>query len=203
MLLFLLLYLTIYAVKKLVKIILDTSIFVNPDSRHFFGKTPYYALINFLERLKNKKDIRCYIPPSVYEELMKFMETEITLKETILIHKKPPSSYSARIPALFFYEFVEEMRLRINKGLRIAEKYTRKECGKENEGEIIKNLREEFRAGVREGVVDSKEDVDLIILAHETKACLATSDNGLIKWAHKLGIRCITAHELNELVSYS
>lgn len=186
--------------KKITKIVLDTSIFVNPDSHRFFGRTPYQALIAFLDTINEKKGISYYIPPSVFDELMKFMEENIPAQKIIHIQKKPPSSYTSDIPALLFYEFIEEMRARINKGLRIAEKYARKEPAKK-EGETIKSLREEYRTGVREGIIDSKEDFDLILLAHELHGCLATSDNGLIKWAYKLGIPCINAQELKEVMA--
>ena len=189
------------------KIVIDTSIFINPDAHCFFGNTPQEALSNFLGALENRKRISCYIPPSVYEELMKFIENDLPARTAPLINKKPPSSYESSIPALLFYEFIEEIRLRINKGLRIAEKYTRKglkanfETDKpKSEEELIKSLREEHRAGLREGIIDSKEDFDLILLAKELNAYLATSDNGLVKWAQKLGITCINAKELKEIL---
>jgi predicted DNA-binding protein (UPF0278 family) len=53
---------------------------------------------------------------------------------------------------------------------------------------------------LREGIIDSKEDVYLILLAKELNGLLATSDNGLIKWAQKLGIHCIAAQELKKLL---
>jgi hypothetical protein len=194
-------------VKKISNITIDTSIFVNPASRVFFGHTPDDALNNFLQKLKEKKDIFCAMPPSVYEELMKFIEKQPAAKDALLLHKKPPSSYETPIPSLFLYEFIEEFRARINKGLRIAEKYTRNELKiKSQEGrpdeEIIKRLREEYRIALREGIIDSKEDFDLLLLAKELDAYLATSDNGLIKWAQKLGIPCLTAEELKEILEH-
>lgn len=187
--------------QKRLKIVLDTSIFVNPEANRFLGKTPQQALNNFLDKLAEKKEISCYIPPSVYEELVKFIENEIPAKKAILIHKKPPSNYQSLIPALLFYEFIEEIRARINKGLRIAEKYIRKALKEENEEELINNLRSEFRMGLREGIIDSKEDFDLILLSKELDACLTTADNGLIKWAQKLGIACLSAQELNSILT--
>lgn len=190
------------------KVILDTSIFVNPDSHCFFGKTPDNALTNFLDILSNKKTVSCYIPPSIYEELIKFIKVLPPIDKLTLIIKKPPSSYQISIPALFLYEFIEEMRLRVNKGLRVAEKHARKgiRIGLEKEqteaaDELIKDLRVEYRTALREGIIDSKEDFDLILLAKELDGFLATADNGLIKWAYKLGISCITAQELKEMLS--
>jgi len=189
-------------------IVLDTSIFVNPDSRFLFGQSPKEALNAFLEAIADKKDITCYIPPSVYEELSKFIENPLAAQKAVLINKKPPSSYEMPVPAMLVYEFIEEMRMRINKGLRIAEKYGRKEIQqtaagrskREHDEALIKSLREEYRTALREGILDSKEDFDLILLAKELDAYLATTDGGLIKWARKLGICCITPEELKELV---
>ncbi len=188
--------------KDNIKIVLDTSIFVNPDSRCLFGKSPREALSNFLDEIKDKKNISCYIPPSVYEELTKFIDKLPPNKKTILINKKPPASYESKIPAMLVYEFIEEMRLRINKGLRIAEKYSRKNLQENNKGEtdIIKTLRQEYRTALREGIIDSKEDFDLVLLAKEIDAYLATSDKGLVVWAQKLGINCIGAQELKEII---
>ncbi len=185
-----------------IKIVLDTSLFVNPDSRFVFGNTPRNALESFLDQLSEKQHISCHIPPSVYTELMKFIEDTLPVKKTILLDKRPPSSYQSSIPALFVYELIEEMRMRINKGLRIAEKYNRKGLNteKKEEKEIIKTLRHEYRIALREGTIDSKEDFDLILLAKELNAYLSTSDNGLIKWAQKLGIACLNSQELKEML---
>jgi hypothetical protein len=185
---------------KKINIVVDTSIFVNPDSRVFFGQTPQKAWEKFLDYSKKKKNVFCFMPPSVYEEFLNFLEKDLSSKEKILIHKKPPSSYQIQIPALFLYEFIEEMRSRINKGLRIAEKYTRK-AKKEKEEKLIKSLREEYRTALREGIIDSKQDFDLILLAKEIKGLLATSDQGLVKWAQKLGITCISSQELKALIT--
>ncbi len=192
--------------KKMPKIVLDTSIFVNPDSRFVFGPNPEEAWANFLEEIKGKNDLSCYMPPSVYEELSKFIVKLPSAKKGALINKKPPSSYQTPVSARLVYEFIEEMRLRVNKGLRIAEKYTRKMlknplAKEKKEEEIIKTLRQEYRSALREGIIDSKEDFDLVLLAKEVNAYLATSDAGLIKWAQKLGITCIDSKELKELIA--
>lgn len=189
--------------KTAIKIVLDTNIFVNPDSRHFFGKTSVSALNNFLDLLEQKKNVSAFMPPSVYEELMKFIDKRKLSKKIILIDKKAPSKYELTLPSLFLYEFIEEMRNRINKGLRIGEKYTRKALSDSEikEQELIKPLREEYRVGLREGIVDSKEDCDLLLLAKELNAYLATSDQGLVLWAQKLGISCITAEDLKTFIT--
>lgn len=186
-------------VKQIKKIVLDTSIFVNPDSRKFFGKSPRQALENFIKIIADKKNINCYIPPTVYEELIKFTK-ELPADKHVLIEKKSPNSYQSSVPALLFYEFIDETRARVNKGLRITEKYTRRalkaEDSRQTTQDLIQSARQEYRIALREGILDSKEDFDLILLAKELSAYLATSDQGLVKWAKKLGISCLTAAEL-------
>ncbi len=192
--------------KNNTKVVLDTSIFVNPDSRFIFGNTPRKALEKFTETIKEKNNIECYIPPSVYHELIKFTK-ELPYHLDILIKKKPPASYQSSIPALLFYEFIEETRARVNKGLRVTEKYIRRGLketdSRETAQNIIQSARQEYRIALREGILDSKEDFDLILLAKELQACLSTSDKGLIKWAQKLGISCLCAEELKELIKNS
>lgn len=187
--------------KSKLAIVLDTNIFVNPDSYRFFGLNPDSALVNFLTRLKEKSRVFCYIPPSVYEELTKFLEKKIPSSLSVLLKKQPPASYQTQLPALFIYEFIEEIRQRINKGLRVAEKFTRKALKEKDEPELIKALREEHRLAMREGMLDSKEDFDLLLLAKELGAYLATTDQGLIIWAKKLGISCLNPEELNALIN--
>ncbi|MBD3264701.1 MAG: RNA ligase partner protein [Candidatus Omnitrophica bacterium] len=188
------------------RVVLDTSIFVNPDSRFVFGKSPDEAFINFLKEIKGKNKLSFFMPPSVYRELLNFIEAPPTLKETVAIRKQPPSSYESGVPAIMVYELIEEIRSRINKGLRIAEKYSLKKLKEEggiqkrNGEEIIKNLRQEYRTALREGIIDSKEDFDLILLAKDLGGILATSDKGLIKWASKLGISCVDSGELKEII---
>ena len=181
-------------------IVIDTNIFINPEARDNFGSFPQQAFSNFLSLLEKSKNISCYIPPTVYSEIAKFIDlNNIKRKKLALIKKKSPSKYELKIPALLFYEFIEETRLRINKGLRIAEKYSRQELA-DSPQQLIKTLREEYRRALREGILDSKEDVDLILLAKEIKGKLATTDKGLIKWAQKLGIICLNAQELKEIL---
>ena len=141
------------------------------------------------------------MPPSVFDELMNFVnKSKIPTKLLVLIHKKPPKKYELKTPAFFLYELVEDMRNRINKGLRIAEKGARDSLGKKKVDDIIKKLRHNYRVALRTGTLDSKEDIDLILLAKELRASLVSIDNGVIKWAHKLGVRCIEAKDLKSIL---
>ena len=88
---------------------------------------------------------------------------------------------------------LEEVRYRINKGLRIAEEHT-KEAGRMSEedvGRLINKLREKYREALRAGIIDSKEDLDVLLLAYELDAILVSGDEGLRNWADKVGIKLI------------
>lgn len=183
------------------RVVLDTSLFVNPDVRESFGKNPTEALECFLFLAAQVPVLEFYMPPSVYEELLNFIEPEKIPGDLLLfIHQKPPKRYELKTPAYLLYELIEDMRERVNKGLRIAEKAVRSAEGKKTD-EVIQDLRRKYREALREGIIDSKEDVDLILLARELDAILVTADKGAIKWAEKLGIRWLFPERFREFIS--
>ena len=138
------------------------------------------------------------MPPSVFNELLNFVDKgKIPGALLAVLHQKSPSIHEMTTPAVFLYELIEDMRNRINKGLRVAEKAVRN-SGKSEEREVIQDMRKGFREALREGILDSKEDVDLILLAKELDAVLVTIDQGAIKWADKLGVRWLMPEKFRE-----
>ncbi len=178
------------------KFVLDTSIFVNAQSIRLLGKDPKEAFKNFLTRAENKTSLEFYMPESVKEELLKFIGPQ----KLEPIRCLPPRRYELKVPALFLYELVEEMRLRINKGLRVAEKFTRKAIKNGEESPLIQGLRQEYRVALREGIIDSKEDMDLLLLSRQLKAILVSEDEGLKKWASKWGVECWNLKNLTQII---
>jgi RNA ligase partner protein len=171
------------------RLVLDTSLFVNPEVRIDFGKTPTEALDNFLSIAVKIQTLEFFMPSTTFNELLNFIDTRKVSKDLYtVICQKPPSKYELNCPALFLYELIEEMRDRVNKGLRIAEKAVRN-VSKNEEKEIIQGLRRNYREALRDGIIDSREDIDLILLAKELDALLVSVDNGIIIWAEKLGIK--------------
>jgi len=171
------------------RVVLDTSLFVNPDVRKSFGDTPTEALEAFLFLAAQIHILEFYMPPSIFEELLHFVEKDKIPEDLLLIlHQKPPKKHELKCPAFLLYELIEDIRERVNKGLRIAEKAVRSVETKSSD-EIIQDLRRKYREALREGIIDSKEDVDILLLAMELDALLVTADRGLIKWAEKLGIK--------------
>jgi len=171
------------------RVVLDTSLFVNPDVRGSFADTPTEALEAFLFLAAQIHILEFYMPPSIFEELLHFVEKDKIPEDLLLIlNQKPPKKHELKCPAFLLYELIEDIRERVNKGLRIAEKAVRS-IAEKSPDEIIQDLRRKYREALREGIIDSKEDVDLLLLAMELDALLVTADQGLIKWAEKLGIK--------------
>jgi RNA ligase partner protein len=171
------------------RVVLDTSLFVNPDARTSLGNTPTEALETFLFLAAQIHILEFYMPPSIFEELLHFVEKDrIPGDLLVILHQKPPKRHELKCPAVLLYELIDDMRERVNKGLRIAEKAVRG-AEKKKADEIIQDLRRKYREALREGIIDSKEDVDLLLLAMELDALLITADQGLIRWAEKLGIQ--------------
>lgn len=171
------------------KVVLDTSLFVNPDVRDSLGKSPQEAFENFLHLAEKLPSMEFYMPPSAFRELLHFVGKD-KIPANLLLHlfQKPPKKYELKCPAFLLYELIEDMRERINKGLRIAENAVRS-SQKVGLDENIKDLRRKYREALREGIIDSKEDVDILLVSMELDALLITADQGLIKWAEKLGIK--------------
>ncbi|MBI4689621.1 MAG: RNA ligase partner protein [Nitrospirae bacterium] len=179
-------------------VVLDTSLFVNPAVRESFGRTPTEALESFLSLALQVPTLEFYMPPSIFEELLNFIEPEkISGDLLIVLNQKPPKKYELSCPAFLLYELIEDIRERVNKGLRVAEKAVRG-VTRIGEEEVIKDLRRKYREALREGIIDSKEDVDLILLARELDAMLITADQGIIKWAEKLGIKWLLPSKFKE-----
>jgi hypothetical protein len=186
------------AKSKKEKIVLDTSIFVNPEVRVDFGRTPTEAVDGFVSLAIKVPEIEFYMPPSIFKELFNFVdEKKISGDLLSVLRQKPPKRHELTCPAFLLYELIEDIRERINKGLRVAEKAVRN-IKKGDEREVIQTLRRNYREALRDGIIDSKEDVDLILLARELDAMLVTIDNGVITWAEKMGIRWLLPNKFKD-----
>ncbi len=184
------------------RIVIDTSVFTNPDTREVFGKSTREAFCNFIKIAEKHLDkIDVYMPLSIFKELKHFLGSEALPPQTQFVLKlKSPRRYDIKVPGFLIYELIEEIRERINKGLRVAEDAVQDAeiVGKEK---TINALRNKYREALRAGVIDSKEDVDLILLSMELDAAIVTADTGVKKWAEKLGIRLIEPYALKSLLT--
>ncbi len=173
--------------------VLDTSVFTNPDVYSQFEKDQLGAIENFITLASHSK-AQFYMPTSVYEEFNKMVELgSLKPRFELAVRIRSPRRFNLMVPAEFLYEFIEEVRYRINKGLRIAEEHA-KEAGRltqEDVGKLINKLREKYREALRAGIIDSKEDLDVLLLAYELDGVLVSGDEGLRNWADKVGIKLI------------
>ncbi|WP_297212569.1 MULTISPECIES: RNA ligase partner protein [Thermodesulfovibrio] len=184
------------------KIVLDTSVFINPDVRKYFGKSPENAIEEFTRLAKENKKFDFYMPSSVFKELLNFIdEKKIPSDFYSILRIKSPNKHRIVCPSIFFYDLVEEIRTRVNKGLRVAENAV-KSVSQKGIDETIKDVRKKYREALREGIIDSKEDVDLIFLSFELKGTLVTGDQGLIIWADKLGVEWILPDKFRDFLLY-
>lgn len=179
------------------KFVIDTSLFVNPQARQRFGKTPSSAVRSFVKKL-NGKDMDIFMPPSVFTELNNFVDEKAMGELELALRKRAPNTYSIYLPAAVLYDFIDDIRGRINKGMRVAEQFA-KDNRPDNE-EKLRKLREKYRDAMRTGILDSKEDFELVLLSKELEATLVTSDEGVIKFANQIGCEWLPADQFYALL---
>jgi len=175
------------------RFVLDTSAFTNPETYALLGDSPREAFIRFLAFARTRRgDMEFFMPPSVYEELLRFVGAEdLPPDMELLIRLRPPRRHEIQVRGAFLYELIEEIRNRINKGLRVAETAVREVKGVKDPEATITRLRERYRTALRVGIIDSREDLELVLLALELDAALLSSDTGIFTWAEKLGVRLL------------
>ena len=67
-------------------------------------------------------------------------------------------------------------------------------------GQLINRLRGRYREALRQGILDSKEDVDVLLLAYELDGTLVSGDEGMRKWADKVGIQIMSPRHLKRVL---
>lgn len=196
------------------KYVLDTSVFLTNYIRDDESlESAVRGLLKTIEEATRKEEIEFYMPPSTFSELREILRSSDVDKETMeeleaWITKKSPSRYEISVPGEVVANFVEEMRDRVNKGLRDAEKAIRKveeteEPEKEHytsEDVVISDLRDKYKETMRKSILDSREDLDMLLLSRELEATLVTEDKGVINWAEDFGVSYIKGRKLPEIL---
>ncbi|MDG5761415.1 RNA ligase partner protein [Natronococcus sp. A-GB1] len=200
------------------RFVLDTSLFLTEEIRRD-DESLEEAVLRLLELIANARlnlGISCYVPPTIHDELTTMLEArgvseEVYSKLNTWVIRKHPDRYAVSIPANVVYSFVDEMSGRVDRGLRVSEKAVRRaedstdELLKDHEHKtevdaVISELREKYRDAMRTGVLDSREDFDLLILARELEAGVVTEDRGIIDWTEDFGLRYIRGREFPDLL---
>ncbi|WEL22551.1 RNA ligase partner protein [Halorhabdus sp. BNX81] len=200
------------------RFVLDTSVFITPEIREDDEdiEEAVDRLLDLVAAAKLEHNISCYMPPSINDELTTMLRDRDVSTETIAkldtwVITKSPAQYELMIPAEIVYGFIDEMSERVNRGLRVSEKAVRKAEQSRDEQEtdsehmsevdqVISDLRDEYRRALRQGVLDSREDFDLLILARELEAGVVTEDTGIINWAEDFGLRYLRGRSFPSLL---
>lgn len=180
------------------KFVIDTSLFVNPNVRGDFGTDTPSAVMGFLKKASRMKNVEFFMPASVIHELKNFAGGEACDELELVVRKRSPNLHAMYMPAAVFYNFVEDVRVRINKGLRLAEEFA-KDNRPDNDMKLAK-LRDKYRDSMRTGILDSKEDFELVLLAKELDATLVSADEGVLNFANDLGCEWINASKFGALL---
>ncbi|MDI9645108.1 MAG: RNA ligase partner protein [Archaeoglobales archaeon] len=175
-------------------------------------------ILNLIALARLNLEISCYIPyPSVYGELVSFLRRnncseEVFVKLDTWLVKKTPNRYEVKIPAVILYEYILAVRQKINRGRRLAEEYiwessaitTNFSGGSEalevEIGNLISKFRDKYRTAMRQGLLDSAPDLDVLLLAKELDAAVVSSDAGIRRWSEKLGLRYVEASKFPRML---
>jgi RNA ligase partner protein len=172
------------------KIVIDTSTFVNPLTQADFGDGIETAVDTFIN-ISILNGINVYIPSSIFRELSHFAPEGALLKLRKTAVIRGPDLYSMQFPAAIFHTFISDIRVRINKGLRIAEEAIESSKTADN----IRRIRNEYRAAMRSGIIDSVEDLDVVLLAKEIGGTILSADEGILNMADSLGIEVFSSKD--------
>ncbi|APW98163.1 RNA ligase partner protein [Halobiforma lacisalsi AJ5] len=200
------------------RFVLDTSLFVTEEIRRE-DESLEEAVLRLLDLIAHARlnlGISCYVPPTIHDELTTMLEArgvaeEVYAKLNTWVVRKHPDRYGLEIPANVVYSFVDEMSDRVDRGLRVSEEAVRRAERASDEpledhehktevDAVISDLRDKYRGAMRTGVLDSREDFDLLILARELDAGVVTEDRGIIDWTEDFGLRYIRGREFPDLL---
>jgi hypothetical protein len=197
------------------RFVLDTSLFLSEDIRRADESldTALDRLLSLLAEARLELHISTYMPPSTYEELVGMLERrgvdeDLLSRLNTWVITKNPDRFEVMVPAEVVYRLVEEMAERVDAGLRVSEDAVRSlDDADPSDDErltaadrVVSQLRDDYREALRGGVLDSREDFDLLILARELDAGVVTEDQGIREWAADLGLRYTRGRDFPDLL---
>ena len=207
------------------RFVLDTTAFTDTQLRDDYGEGNLLKTVDMLMDLiaksRIKLNISCHMPPITYKEFSDYMSRyecpdKIMVKAETWIVKKTPNRYDTKIPSEIFYEYVQDMRERMNKGMRISESSiweaaveslvlmshgeTKADIETKVLSKAITDFRKRYRAALRKGTLDSAPDLDVLLLAKELGAGVVAADEGIKVWAERLGLRFLSAKSFPKMM---
>ena len=207
------------------RFVLDTSLFITEEIRRDDEslEAAVLRLLDLVSTARLELNISCYVPPSIHDELGTMLR-ERNVDDAVFsrldtwVVRKSPDRYGVTIPANVVYNFIDEMSDRVDRGLRVSEEAIReveqldpedltrdsddgeREAYMTEADRVLSNLRDKYRRALRQGVLDSREDFDLLILARELDAGVVTEDRGIISWADEFGLRYVRGGQFPTLL---
>jgi hypothetical protein len=196
------------------RFVLDTSLFITEEIRHEDEslEDAVLRLLDLVATARLELNISCYMPPSIHDELATMLRDRdvddgVFSRLDTWVVRKSPDRYGVTIPANIVYNFIDEMSDRVNRGLRVSEEALREvqqldpeKLARSGDGadeyiteadRVLSDMRDKYRRALRQGVLDSREDFDLLVLARELDAGVVTEDRGVISWADEFGLRYV------------
>jgi len=203
------------------RFVLDTSLFITEEIRREGEslEATVSRLLDLVATARLELNISCYVPPSIHDELVAMLrdrgvDDEVLSRLDTWVVRKSPDRYGVTIPANIVYDFIDEMSDRVDRGLRVSEEALREveQLGPDdmtiddpNEymtaaDRVLSNMRDKYRQALRQGVLDSREDFDLLVLARELDAGVVTEDRGIVSWADEFGLRYVRGGQFPTLL---
>ncbi len=202
--------------------VLDTTAFTDARLVSQFGGSIADAA-NQLAELTSigrlRLNISCYMPPSTFNELKKFLlENKCTVRDIDQVEawvvRKSPDRYSVLLSSQVIYEYVSDVRDRLDQGMDIVRRAIKegikrteenllKKDGvnpKDLEKSIARTYEDKYRQRMRRGVLDSLPDIDTLILAKELGAGIVSADKGIKAWTERMGIRFVEANFFPQII---
>ncbi|MEA2070325.1 MAG: RNA ligase partner protein [Asgard group archaeon] len=204
------------------RFVLDTTAFTDSKLTNELGGS-IKATVNRLSELisvgRLRLNISCYMPPSTFFELKKFLlESNCSVREIDQVEtwvvRKSPDRHSVLLSAQIIYDYVSDVRERLDQGMSIVKraiKDTTKHCERNMERDnkksnkqlvkdLVKNYGNKYRQKMRRGVLDSLPDIDTLILARELDAGIVSADKGIKSWTERMGIRFVEAKFFPQII---
>lgn len=190
------------------KYIIDTNIFFNMESDINLGKNTEEVVVNMTKiatQLKKNNKAELITSPRVIEEFLGFFDNknQLFIKDFLsCIIVKSPDIHNIQISGSIVSEIINNIKERSYRGLTIGEEEMIRavkninESVKQNKkdfeiaiGEYIRHFRERYRNATRTGFIDSLADLDCILLAKELNGYLISTDEGVINWGRRFGVK--------------
>ncbi len=200
--------------------VLDTNLFFNMEPGLGIAKNTAGVLEQLTRAARVLKESgrgTIFMPVRIVEEFLGFFDAdqrgraEQFLKEVVT---KSPDAGSIHFGAPVFYKLINDVRARNLRGMAIAEDEIVKAARavssagdlskKDFEirvGPAVKSLRERYRQATRTGFLDSVADLDIIVLAKEVDGFIVSSDEGLLTWGRRFGVKEMRAPVFGSLVT--